>query len=145
MSKRILLLCALAVVLAIPMIDRVIATSAVDFDMIVAGGRIVDGTGNPWFEADIAIKDGRIAEIGKLDPKRATRVVDAKGFIVAPGFIDVHTHIEGGILSRPAAENFLQMGVTSVVTGNCGGSASNLGEWFSSLEQRGVSINVASL
>jgi N-acyl-D-amino-acid deacylase len=135
----------LAVVLAIPSVDRVAARSTADFDLIVAGGRVVDGTGNPWFEADIAIKDGKIAEIGKLDPKRGARVIDAKGLIVAPGFVDVHTHIEGGIVSQPAAENFLRMGVTSVVTGNCGGSAANLGEWFSRLEQNGISINVASL
>ncbi len=145
MSKRTLLLFALTVVLAIPLVDRVIATSAADFDLIVVGGRIVDGTGNPWFEADIAIRDGRIAEIGKLDPKRAARVVDARGLIVAPGFVDVHTHIEGGITDQPAAENFLQMGVTSVVTGNCGGSTPNLREWFSRLEQLGISTNVASL
>jgi len=145
MSKRTLLLFALTAVLALPLSERVIATSAAEFDLIVSGGRVVDGTGNPWFEADIAIKDGVISEIGKLDPKRAGRVVEAKGLIVAPGFIDVHTHIEGDILRQPAAENFLQMGVTSVVTGNCGGSTLNLREWFSRLEQRGISINVASL
>ncbi|MGH9802416.1 MAG: N-acyl-D-amino-acid deacylase family protein, partial [Blastocatellia bacterium] len=115
------------------------------FDLIVAGGRIVDGTGNPWFMADLAIKDGRIVEIGKFDLKRAARVIDASGLIVAPGFIDVHTHIESGITEFPAAENFLRMGVTSVVTGNCGGSTLNLGEWFSRLEKLEVSINVASL
>jgi N-acyl-D-amino-acid deacylase len=145
MSKKSLLLCALAVVLVIPPGGRVVATSAADFDLIVAGGRVVDGTGNPWLEADIAIRDGIIAEIGKLDPKRGARVVDAKGLIVAPGFVDVHTHIEGGIVSQPAAENFLRMGVTSVVTGNCGGSSANLREWFSRLEQNGISVNVASL
>lgn len=120
-------------------------SSAVDFDLLLARGRIVDGTGNPWFEADLAIKDGRIAAIGRIDSSRAARTIDARGRIVAPGFIDVHTHIEGGIESLPAAENFLQMGVTSVVTGNCGSSALNLNEWFSRLEQKGVSINIAAL
>jgi N-acyl-D-amino-acid deacylase len=119
--------------------------NATDFDLIVAGGRIVDGTGNPWFEADLAIKDGRIAAIGKIEPSRAAKTIDAKGLIVAPGFIDVHAHIERGIERLPAAENFLRMGVTSVVTGNCGGSASNLGEWFAGLEKAGVSLNIASL
>jgi N-acyl-D-amino-acid deacylase len=65
--------------------------------------------------------------------------------IVAPGFIDVHTHIEGGIEARPTADNFLHMGVTSVITGNCGGSALPLGDWFSKLERNGISINVGSL
>ena len=127
--------------IAISRVDRSIA----DFDLIVQRGRIVDGTGNPWFQADIAVKDGRIAEIGRLDPSRAAKTIDARGLIVAPGFIDVHTHIEGGIFELPAAENFLRMGVTSVVTGNCGSSALNLGEWFAKLEERGVSINIAAL
>jgi N-acyl-D-amino-acid deacylase len=121
------------------------AARSFDFDLIIARGRIVDGTGNPWFEADVAIKDGRIAEIGRIDTSRAAKTIDAKGLIVAPGFIDVHTHIESGIGALPAAENFLRMGVTSVVTGNCGGSAPNLGDWFKELEGKGVSINIASL
>lgn len=143
MTGKLFLLCALFAVAVF--FHRAAISSQADFDLIVAGGRIVDGTGNPWFIADLAIKDGRIVELGKLDPKRAARVVDAKGLIVAPGFIDVHTHVEGGITEFPAAENFLRMGVTSVVTGNCGGSALNLGEWFGRLERLGVSINVASL
>src|SRR5262245_57790233 len=120
-------------------------TNATDFDLIITGGRIVDGTGNPWFEADIAIKDGRIAAIGKIEPLRAAQASSAKGRCIAPGFIYVHAHRERGIERLPKAENFLRMGVTSVVTGNCGGSASNLGEWFAGLEKAGVSINIASL
>ncbi|MDX2031671.1 MAG: D-aminoacylase [Blastocatellia bacterium] len=120
-------------------------SQAVEFDLLLTRGRIVDGTGNPWFEADLAIRDGRIAAIGRIDSARAARVIDARGLIVAPGFIDVHTHIESGIESLPAAENFLQMGVTSVVTGNCGSSALDLGAWFARLEKLGVSINIAAL
>jgi N-acyl-D-amino-acid deacylase len=135
-----LLLALLAVVLSLGGLPN-----AADFDLIVSGGRIVDGTGNPWFEADIAIKDGRIVALGKIEPARAASAINAKGLIVAPGFIDVHAHIERGIERLPGAENFLRMGVTSVVTGNCGGSASNLGEWFAALEKAGVSLNIASL
>ncbi|MFN7926602.1 MAG: D-aminoacylase [Blastocatellia bacterium] len=116
-----------------------------DFDLLIKNGRIVDGTGNPWFRADIAIKNGRIADIGHFADARAARIIDAHNQLVAPGFIDVHTHIEGGITRLPAAENFLQMGVTSVVTGNCGSSELPLGEWFQNLEKMGVSINIASL
>jgi N-acyl-D-amino-acid deacylase len=121
------------------------AQSAPDFDLVIRRGRVVDGTGNPWFEADVAIKGGRIAEIGRIAAERGARVIDAKGLVVAPGFIDVHAHVEGGILELPTAENFLRMGVTSVITGNCGGSALPLGEWFQRLEQAGVSINVGAL
>ncbi len=135
----------LFLLLSLPFITRSAKSSAPEFDLLITGGRIVDGTGNPWFEADVAIKDGRIADIGRIAAERAARVIDARGRIVAPGFIDVHTHIEGGIRQLPTAENFLQMGVTSVVTGNCGGSALPLGEWFTKLENTGISINIASL
>jgi N-acyl-D-amino-acid deacylase len=114
-------------------------------DLIISGGRVVDGTGNPWFLADIGIKDGRIVEIGPIAPERGDRLIDARGKIVAPGFIDVHAHIEGGIERMPQAENYLQMGVTSVITGNCGSSALSLGAWFDGLEKAGISINVGSL
>src|ERR687884_232981 len=62
------------------------------YDIVITNGRVVDGTGNPWFRADVAIKDGRIARIGHIDPAQARKVIDARGAIVAPGFIDVHTH-----------------------------------------------------
>jgi N-acyl-D-amino-acid deacylase len=135
-----LLLALLAILLSLGGLSN-----ATDFDLIISGGRIVDGTGNPWFAADIAIKDGRIAAIGRIEPSRAAQAISAKGLIVAPGFIDVHAHIERGIERLPQAENFLRMGVTSVVTGNCGGSAANLGEWFAGLEKAGISLNIASL
>ena len=118
---------------------------AAEFNLLISHGKIIDGSGNPWFEGDIGIRDGRIAEIGRIDSSRAARTIEAKGLVVAPGYIDVHTHIESGITRQPVAENFLRMGVTSVVTGNCGGSELNLGEWFAELEKNGVSINIASL
>jgi N-acyl-D-amino-acid deacylase len=121
------------------------SSAAAEFDLLIANGRIVDGTGNPWFQADLAIKDGRIAALGKLDSQRAARTIDAAGKVVAPGFIDVHTHIEGNINRLPQAENFLRMGVTSVVTGNCGSSALKLGDWFTQLERNGFSLNIAAL
>src|SRR5262249_7223682 len=96
MSRKLPIILALLSVLLLSPIRRRAATPLADFDLIVVGGRIVDGTGNPWFEGDVAIKDGRIADMGQLDPKRAQKVIDVRGLIVAPGFIDVHTHIEGG-------------------------------------------------
>lgn len=121
------------------------ARSAPEFDLVIKNGRIVDGTGNPWFTADVAIEDGRIADLGDIAAGRGAQALDVRGLIVAPGFIDVHTHIEGGIERLPAAENLLRMGVTSVITGNCGSSALPLGDWFSRLEREGISINVGSL
>ena len=101
-----------------------------DADLVIRNGRVLDGTGNSWFRADIAIKDGKIIQIGKLDSLTSTRWIDAAGMIVAPGFIDVHTHIEGEELKNPTADNFILDGVTTVVTGNCGSSEVDMSAYF---------------
>ena len=95
---------------------------AADYDLVIRNARVVDGAGNPWFRADVGVKAGKIAAIGSLKTATADRVIDARERVVAPGFIDVHTHIEGGIEKVPRADNYLTDGVTTVVTGNCGGS-----------------------
>ena len=102
----------------------------------------MDGTGNPGFRADVAIKDGRVARVGRVEPSQARRVIDAHGQIVAPGFIDVHTHVEG-IYAQPAAENFVRMGVTTLVTGNCGTSATNVAEFLDRSKQPPIAVNLA--
>lgn len=119
--------------------------SGADYDLLIRNARVIDGTGNPWFRADVAVKSGRIAGIGTFPNVTADRVIDARQRVLAPGFIDVHTHIEGEIEKVPRADNFLLDGVTTVVTGNCGGSRLSLAEWFSSLEKLGTGINIASL
>lgn len=115
------------------------------FDLVIRNGKIVDGTGNSWYYADIAVKDGKIAFIGKLGNAAAAKTIDAKGLIVAPGFIDVHGHIESGIINRPSADNYIFDGVTTVVTGNCGGSASDIPLFFRQLDSVKPAINVATL
>lgn len=116
-----------------------------DFEVLIRNARIVDGTGNAWYRGDIGIAKGRIAAIGTLTGKTADRVIDARGRVAAPGFIDVHTHIEGAIEKVPRGDNYVLDGVTTVVTGNCGGSQVKLGEWFGKLEQSGIGLNIASL
>jgi N-acyl-D-amino-acid deacylase len=113
------------------------------YDFILRNGRVVDGTGNPAFFADVAVKGGRIVEIGRITAL-ALKEWDASGLIVAPGLIDVHTHAED-IDDRPLAENFLRMGVTTLVLGNCGSSALNIGEYLAALEALTISPNVATL
>lgn len=138
----------LVLVLVLPILIPVaaqITTRPPDFDLVIHGGRILDGTGNPWFYGDVAILDGKIVEIGKVDPARGRERVDAKGLFVAPGFIDVHTHLEGAIENVPDAENLVMMGVTTVVTGNCGSSALPLSSWFESISKTGIGVNIASL
>jgi N-acyl-D-amino-acid deacylase len=118
---------------------------AADYDVLIRNSRIVDGAGNPWFRGSIAIKDGHIAAIGALPDASAVRVIDAAGRVAAPGFIDVHVHVEGNIERNPRADNFLLDGVTTVITGNCGSSTLNLAAWFDKLTKLGLGINVASL
>ena len=113
------------------------------YDLIVRGGRVADGTGHPAYFADVAIKEGRIVSIGKIAGE-AKAELDANGLIVAPGFIDVHTHAED-IEELPLAENFARMGVTTLVLGNCGTSVLNVEEFFRRLEATNVSVNVATL
>jgi N-acyl-D-amino-acid deacylase len=114
------------------------------YDLVIINGRIVDGTGNPWFRADVAIKDGRIARIGRVEQNQAWQVIDARGQIIAPGFIDVHTHVES-IYRQPDAENFVRMGVTSLVTGNCGSSATDIKEFLGRIREQPLAVNLATL
>jgi N-acyl-D-amino-acid deacylase len=121
------------------------ALSAEDYDLLIRNARVVDGTGNPWYRADVGVRNGRITAVGDLSHDAAKRTVDAKERVVAPGFIDVHTHVEGSVEKVPGGDNYLMDGVTTVVTGNCGGSEVDLGAWFRALEQTGIGLNLASL
>ena len=115
------------------------------YDVLIRNGKIIDGTGNSWFYADMALKDGKIIAVGKLFNATATKTIDAKGLIVAPGFIDVHAHIESGVFDRPTADNYIYDGVTTVITGNCGGSAESIKDFFRRLDSMKTSINIATL
>lgn len=120
------------------------AAAEAPFDIVIRHGRIIDGAGNPWYAADIGIRDGHIAAIGPLSDAATKHVIDAGGRIVAPGFIDVHTHAEKGIRQNTLAANFLLDGVTSIVTGNCGSSAVDVGAFFRELQAAGTGINIAT-
>ena len=114
------------------------------YDLLITNARIVDGSGNPWFRADVAIKNGRIAHVGRLGPETAAQTIDARGQILAPGFIDVHTHVES-IYNQPAAENFVRMGVTTLVTGNCGSSTTDVAEFLGRINAKPLAVNLATL
>ena len=114
-------------------------------DYIIRNGKIIDGTGNNWQLKDIAIVNNKIIAIGSLTNWKAKKEIDAKGLIVAPGFIDVHAHIEGGESRNPLATNFIYDGVTTVITGNCGGSADDMNVYFNYIDSLQTSINIASL
>lgn len=92
------------------------------FDVLIKGGRIADGTGKPAYTADLAILNGKIAKIAPQITETAKEVIDAAGLVVAPGFIDVHNHSESFIFTGTDAYNYLEMGVTTQICGNCGES-----------------------
>jgi N-acyl-D-amino-acid deacylase len=123
----------------------IFSTANAQYDILIRNGRIIDGTGNSWYYADVAVSKGKIAAMGKQPNATAARTIDAKGLVVAPGFIDVHGHIEEGVFVNPLAHNYIYDGVTTVVTGNCGGSADTLQRFFARLDSTGTSINIASL
>jgi N-acyl-D-amino-acid deacylase len=121
------------------------ATAQQPYDILLKNGKIIDGTGNSWYIADIAVQNGVIKRIQKNITAAAIHTIDATGLIVAPGFIDVHTHIEGDETKTPTADNFIYDGVTTVVAGNCGISNVDIQKYLSWVDSFGLSVNVASL
>ena len=113
------------------------------YDVIIRHGRVVDGTGNPAFFADVGISAGRITAIGRINGGAKTEI-EARGLVVAPGFIDVHTHADE-VAEMPRAENFVRMGVTTIVVGNCGGSTLDVAKFFREIEETNLALNVATL
>src|SRR3954447_3209736 len=114
------------------------------YDLVIAGGTVIDGTGRPGVRADVAVVDGRIVAVGALSRGRAADTVDARGFVVTPGFVDVHTHADD-IASHPAASNFVRMGVTTIVAGNCGSSALDVAAALARIRDTRIAINYATL
>jgi len=115
------------------------------YDLVIRNGRVLDGAGNPWIRADVAIKGGRFAKIGRV-PDRGAREIDATGKFVSPGWIDMMDQ-SGGILPRNGhAENKLLMGVTTAIGGEGGFPvpASGIPGYFATLERQGISINFGS-
>ncbi len=113
------------------------------FDILILNGHIIDGTGNPWVEADVGIVDQRIVSIGNLENAQARRIIDASGLVVAPGFIDPHTHAVRGIFAVPTAESALRQGVTTLLEGNDGSSPYPIDEHYQQVRETGISPNWA--
>lgn len=123
-----------------------VQTPPIPYDVVILNGMVVDGTGAPRFRADVAVRGGRIVEVSRasLAGRAARRTIDATGLIVAPGFVDLHAHIEP-IFRLPAAESHLRQGVTLAVGGPDGGGPWPVGRWLDSVNATGVGINVATL
>jgi N-acyl-D-aspartate/D-glutamate deacylase/Leucine-rich repeat (LRR) protein len=119
------------------------------YDLVVKGGKLVDGSGNPWRRADVGVRAGKIAAVGDLKAAQAARVIDATGMIVAPGFIDIHNHSDDTILVDGNAESMVRQGVTSMIFGE-GGSAApdktypDFDAYFAAVKKNGVSTNIGT-
>lgn len=114
------------------------------YDLLLKNGRIVDGSGNIWYRGDIAIRGDTIARVAQSIEEPAKRVIDVEGQVIAPGFIDIHTHARRGIFDVPTADNYVRQGVTTLIEGPDGGSPVPLGPFFARLEALPKSVNIAS-
>src|SRR5215831_15291588 len=98
-------------------------STSTPYDLVVRGGRVVDGTGVPGYTADVAVRDGRVARVGRVpadELRAARRVIDADGLAALPGFVDIHTHYDAQLHFEPTASPASWHGVTTLITGNCG-------------------------
>lgn len=114
------------------------------FDLLIRNARIVDGSGNPWIQGDVAVRGGRIVSMGRLAGARGSRTIDAAGGMLAPGFIDIHNHSRRAILDVPDSQNFIRQGVTTVVEGNDGNSPVPLEPFFKKVVAAKPALNYAS-
>ena len=134
------------------------------YELVLRGAKIVDGSGNPWFYGDLAIQGDRIADVGRIPASAGKREIDARGLVVAPGFIDIHSHSDWLLLEDGAAQGKIRQGVTTEVLGEGSSAApfkgklvprpvavgnqivriTTLGEYFDTLDRAGISVNVAT-
>ena len=114
------------------------------YDLILRNARIVDGTGGPWFRGDVAIAGDTIAAIAPGITAPAKRTIDVNGQVVAPGFIDIHTHARRSINEVPTADNYVRQGVTTLIEGPDGSSPVPLAPFFAGLERLKMSVNMGA-
>ncbi|MFC2119093.1 amidohydrolase family protein, partial [Bacteroidota bacterium] len=146
-------------------------SKSAEYDLLITGGIVYDGMGSEGREVDIAVKGDKIIHIGeKMNQKRASIIVNAKGLAVSPGFIDAHTHTDIGLLVNPKAESYIRQGITTDISGNCGSSPFPVSDasyeeeapvlkekygidmdwrdikgFFNRIEEKGSALNYASL
>jgi dihydroorotase/N-acyl-D-amino-acid deacylase len=131
-------------VIAVLLAPLMLSAQAPTYDIILRGGRIVDGTASPWYRGDVAIQGDTIARIAPSIAATASRVIDVSGLIVVPGFIDVHTHARRGIFELPTADNYTRQGVTTLIEGPDGSSPLPLKPFLEKVAKLGISPNFGS-
>ena len=167
LSSWLVIALGLAALLLLPRLDVLPAAEEPQYDLLIVNGHILDGSGGPWYAGSVAVKDGKIADIGRLANAPARQVIDAKGLIVSPGFIDLHSHSDYTLLVDGAAQSKIRQGVTTEILGESESAApvvgpvvtdfdkslrrygfkrdwTTLGEYFARVERQGISVNIAS-
>jgi len=139
MLQRILAAAAIAIA-----VSAVTIAQPPPYDLILRNGRIVDGTGATWYRGDVALRGDTIAAIASSITAPSTRVIDVGGNVIAPGFIDIHTHARRGITQAPTAPNYVRQGVTTVIEGPDGSSPVPLAPFLAQLDALAKSINIGS-
>ena len=122
-------------------LSLIAAAFGADYDVLITGGRVIDGTGAPWRIADVAIRGDSVAAVGALDGARAAMRIDARGMTVAPGFIDIHTHARQNIFEVPTADNYVRQGVTTLMEGNDGSSPLPLAPFLEKIAAARPAVN----
>jgi N-acyl-D-aspartate/D-glutamate deacylase len=141
MKKKMMVVSVLTAIIS----PLILLCASEQYDYVIKKGKIVDGTGNPWFMADIGIKGGKIVKIGTIKTDRTGTIIDASGKIVCPGFIDIHSHAERQILQDPSVHNMITQGNTTIIGGNCGGSVLNVQRFFTEFNKKRASLNMGTL
>src|SRR5215468_6557052 len=121
------------------------AVQAPTYDLILRNGRVVDGSGSPWYKGDVAVRGDTIVKIAPLITESASHVIDVAGQVIAPGFIDIHSHAREGIFDVPAAENYIRQGVATVIEGPDGSSPLPISEFLSRLDALPKTINIGTM
>ncbi len=114
------------------------------YDVLITGARVVDGSGSPWYFADIGVRGDTIVAVGLLGNAQAATRIDARGMVVAPGFIDIHSHGRRGINAVPTAENYLREGVTTIIEGPDGSSPLPISAFLDDMRKLPISVNFAT-
>ncbi len=124
-----------------------VQTGFAQYDILIRGGRLLDGSGNPWIYADVAISENRIAAIGNLADATAAQTIDASNLYVAPGFIDTHSHAAAGLgdPERSAAHSLIAQGITTVIINPDGSGATDLPKQAEKMRGHGVGVNVGQM
>lgn len=117
------------------------AQQPASYDLIIRNARVLDGTGSPWYRADLAVRGDTIARIAIRIEAPAARTIDVRGQIAAPGFIDIHSHARAGIFAVPTAENYLRQGVTTIIEGPDGSSPIPLKPFLEKVAAARVTVN----